>query len=149
MNAEQYRALVQKLEAIQEAETTEPPNMAAAMDTALPPAADPNAVANAPDSELAQKMLPPSADPNQIPTIEAATFSQAYAQAAKQGLKKFKWCGIYAVKAKPRPVMPQPKPPIKPNPPNGYYVPKQDYTVTNPMGDFDPTAFNGQAAARR
>ncbi len=47
-------------------------------------------------------------DPNQIPTIEAATFSQAYAQARKQGLKKFKWCGVYAVKdeVKPQPAKP-------------------------------------------
>jgi hypothetical protein len=104
MNAEQYRALVQKLEAIQEADgmTTEPPNMAAAMDTAAP-AVDANAPATAPTTTTTA-----AADPNQIPTIEAATFSQAYAQAAKQGLKKFKWCGIYAVKAKPRPVQPQP-----------------------------------------
>ena len=50
----------------------------------------------------------PATDPNQIPTIEAATFSQAYAQAKKQGLKKFKWCGVYAVKDKPQPVRPQP-----------------------------------------
>ncbi len=44
-------------------------------------------------------------DPNQIPTIDAPSFSQAYAQAKKQGLKKFKWCGVYAVKD---PVRPQP-----------------------------------------
>jgi hypothetical protein len=108
MNAEQYRALVQKLEAIQEAETTEPPNMAAGMDTTAP-AADPNAPATAPTVTT-----PATGTTTEIPTIDAPTFSQAYAQAAKQGLKKFKWCGTYAVKAKP--VMPQPviKPKVKP-----------------------------------
>ena len=119
MNAEQYRALVQKLEAIQEAETTEPPNMAAAMDTAAP-AVDANAPATAPTVTT-----PATGATTEIPTIEAATFSQAYAQAAKQGLKKFKWCGTYAVKAKP--VMPQPA--VKPAPG------KVDYTgQSTPLG---------------
>ena len=145
MNAEQYRALVQKLEAITEAPLE------------LPPGAEPEAgmtVATADDNSGAAPVAAPAAQPvatqpaNTIPTIDAATFSQAYAQAVKQKLKQFKWCGTYAVKAKP--VMTQPKPPVKPKPPlSRYEVPKQDYTVTNPMGDFDPTAFNGQAAARR
>jgi hypothetical protein len=124
MNAEQYRALVQKLEAIQEADATEPPNMAAAMDTTAP-AVDPNAPATAPTVTT-----PAAAATTEIPTIDAPTFSQAYAQAAKQGLKKFKWCGTYAVKArvKPRPpVMPQPKAvpggtAINDRNPNGSYV---------------------------
>ena len=104
MNAEQYRALVSKLEAIQEAEVAafqNPQGVNAPADATAPVgsvAADP-AVTPAPS---------PAADPNQIPTIEAATFSQAYAQAKKQGLKKFKWCGVYAVKDKPQPVRPQP-----------------------------------------
>jgi hypothetical protein len=117
--AEQYRALVQKLEAIQEAETTEPPNMAAGMDTTAP-AVDPNAPATAPT------VTTPAT--TEIPTIDAPTFGQAYAQAAKQGLKKFKWCGTYAVKApvrRPPPV--QPKPSAAPQ--------KVDYTnQASPLG---------------
>ena len=106
MNAEQYRALVAKLEAINPSEPvleaplpygTTAPVEAPAAEPAAEPAAAPAVAAPA-----------PATDPNQIPTIEAGTFSQAYAQAVKQGLKKFKWCGIYAVKAKPRPVQPQP-----------------------------------------
>ena len=109
MNAEQYRALVQKLEAITEAPLE------------LPPGAEPEAgmtVATADDNSGAPPVAAPAAQPvatqpaNTIPTIDAPTFSQAYAQAAKQGLKKFKWCGTYAVKARPvttQPVIPQPK----------------------------------------
>ena len=96
MNAEQYRALVNKLEAIQEAEV-------------LDPNADPaQSAMNVASNNVPQPAPEPTQDPNQIPTIEAATFNQAYAQAVKQGLTKFKWCGVYAVKAKPRPVNPQP-----------------------------------------
>ena len=104
MNAEQYRALVAKLEAIQEAESPEVAAAQAASNTAPPPADGTTGAAPADATSLPA----PAADPNQIPTIEAATFSQAYAKAKKQGLKKFKWCGIYAVKDKPQPVRPQP-----------------------------------------
>ena len=97
MNAEQYRALVNKLEAINEEPATDAASLQAAQNSAGSPAGT-----SAPSPQ------PVAADPNQIPTIEAATFNQAYAQAVKQGLKKFKWCGIYAVKSKPKPVMPQP-----------------------------------------
>jgi hypothetical protein len=82
MNAEQYRALVNKLEAINE---------------------DPTA-------DAAGVVAPAVASPNEIQTIEAATFNQAYAQARKLGLKKFKWCGIFAVKDKPAPLPVRPKP---------------------------------------
>ena len=105
MNAEQYRALVNKLEAIQEAPVAafnQNADNAAVGSVAADPAV---ATEPAPAPEPAPE---PTQDPNQIPTIEAATFNQAYAQAVKQGLKKFKWCGVYAVKAKPRPVNPQP-----------------------------------------
>jgi hypothetical protein len=106
--AEQYRALVAKLEQIQEATTDEVPNMAAAMDTNAP-AVDPNAPATLPT------VTTPAT--TEIPTIDAPSFNQAYAQAAKQGLKKFKWCGTYAVKAPVR------RPPqggkIAPAPQNG------------------------------
>ena len=101
MNAEQYRALVNKLEAIQEAEV-------------LDPNADPaQSAMNVASNNVPQPAT--ATDPNQIPTIEAATFNQAYAQAVKQGLRKFKWCGIYAVKSKPQPVRPQPATDTLPN----------------------------------
>ena len=108
MNAEQYRALVAKLEAINPSEPVlEAPVAAFGQDAGtLPDAAAPvGSVAADPAPAPAPA---PATDPNQIPTIEAATFSQAYAQAKKQGLKKFKWCGVYAVKDKPQPVRPQP-----------------------------------------
>jgi hypothetical protein len=108
MNAEQYRALVAKLEAINPSEPVlEAPVAAFNQNAGTAPDAA------APVGSVAADPAPapaPAADPNQIPTIEAATFSQAYAQAVKQGLKKFKWCGVYAVKAKPQPVRPQPVP---------------------------------------
>jgi hypothetical protein len=109
MNAEQYRALVAKLEAINPSEPVLEAPVAAFNQNAstTPDAAAPvGSVASDPAPAPA-----PATDPNQIPTIEAATFSQAYAQAVKQGLKKFKWCGVYAVKAKvnPQPVPPKPK----------------------------------------
>jgi len=126
MNAEQYRALVAKLEAIQEADSPEVAADQSASNTA-PPAAD--------GTTGGMTSLPAAAtvaDPNQIPTIEAATFSQAYAQAKKQGLKKFKWCGVYAVKDK-QPVKPQP---AKTNPGKVDYIGQQDPlggTLDNPM----------------
>ena len=108
MNAEQYRALVKKLEAI-----TEAPVAAFNQDAGTP--ADASAGSVAADPAVAPNSAPttaqnfaPQVSGEQIPTIEASTFSQAYAQAAKQGLKKFKWCGVYAVKDKPQPPNPQP-----------------------------------------
>ena len=109
MNAEQYRALVKKLEAI-----TEAPVAAFNQDAVTPVDATEPAGSVAADPAVAPETPPetptpvPTTDSNQIPTIQAATFSQAYAQAAKQGLKKFKWCGVYAVKDKPQPPNPQP-----------------------------------------
>ena len=116
MNAEQYRALVAKLEAINPSEPVlEAPVAAFGQDAGTPAATDATAT-NSGSSYTgavgtATNDPVPAVDPNQIPTIEAATFSQAYAQAVKQGLKKFKWCGVYAVKAKvnPQPVPPKPK----------------------------------------
>jgi hypothetical protein len=105
MNAEQYRALVNKLEAI-----TEAPVAAFNQDAGATPAATDAGSSYTGSIGSATNDPVPAADPNQIPTIEAATFNQAYAQAVKQGLKKFKWCGIYAVKSKPKPVNPQPAP---------------------------------------
>jgi hypothetical protein len=107
MNAEQYRALVQKLEAIQEAETTEPPNMAAAMDTTAPAAAPTQT------DQLAQPMVDRTAsgsvDPDKykpndkIPEIKAGTLAQAKAIALKQlgPGKKFRFCMTYGTKLGP------------------------------------------------
>jgi hypothetical protein len=105
MNAEQYRALVNKLEALQEA-PTEPEQSAMNVASANFQPADASA---APTQSATTTPAPaPAADPNQIPTIEAPTFSQAYAKARAQKLKKFKWCGVYAVKdpVNPQPVVP-------------------------------------------
>ena len=126
MNAEQYRALVAKLEAINpsvvnERITINPDGTTSGRIAPAPAPAEAPAPADATATNsgssytgpvgTATNNPAPAADPNQIPTIEAATFSQAYAQAVKQGLKKFKWCGVYAVKAKvnPQPVPPKPK----------------------------------------
>jgi hypothetical protein len=116
MNAEQYRALVAKLEAINPSEPVlEAPVAAFNQDAAATDATATNSGSSYTGSVGTATNDPapaPAADPNQIPTIEAATFSQAYAQARKQGLKKFKWCGVYAVKDKvnPQPVPPKPVP---------------------------------------
>lgn len=99
--SDQIRELQLKLEAIQEAPDDAAVAMAnAASNTSAAPA-------DGTSGGVQGDFAPVPANPNQIPTIEAATFSQAYAQAKKQGLKKFKWCGIYAVKD---PVRPQPAP---------------------------------------
>lgn len=107
--ADQIRELQKRLEQISEAPVAAfnqnaQQDAAPAAEPAAEPVVAPNISAPAADSNITA----PAADPNQIPTIEAATFSQAYAQAVKQGLKKFKWCGVYAVKNKPKPPNPQP-----------------------------------------
>jgi hypothetical protein len=87
--AEQYRALVARLEAIQSLSEAD----------INPETGDQyTSVANAPLQE------PPGADTGGaakpaggIETIDAPTFKQAYAQAKSKGLKQFKWCGTYAV----------------------------------------------------
>lgn len=141
MNAEQYRALVAKLEAINPSEPVlEAPVAAFGQDAGTPPDAA------APVGSVAADPAPapapaPATDPNQIPTIEASTFSQAYAQAKKQGLKKFKWCGVYAVKDK---VNPQPVPP-KPVPPKPAPAPE----FTDPMGTDDAAMIMKYAGTAR
>lgn len=130
--SDQIRELQKRLEQLSEAEPAAPEQSAMNVASNNIPAAS-----NVQTSATAD--LP--ANTNEIPTIEAPTFSQAYAQAKKKGLKKFKWCGVYAVKDR------QPmSPPVRPQP-APVPAPVQGVT-TNPMGDFDPTSFNGQAAAR-
>ena len=126
MNAQEYRALVNKLALLEDDVD----------DGHLAAAAQPGVTAV------------PSTIEDQI--SHAPTFNQAYAMARKAGLKKFKWCQCkeYMVKDAPPPIPktlpPLPKKPIQTSDP----VPN-DFVTTNPMGDFDPTQFSGQAAARR
>jgi hypothetical protein len=74
-----------------------------------------------------------------IPEIKASSKAAAIAIAQKKGVKQFRFCGKYKVQVakkpkpvKPQPVMPQPAPTTPETP-----------VTTNPMGDFDPTAFSG------
>ena len=113
---EQYRALVAKLEAIN---PSEPVNEAGyiATPTAYQPAtggvADAQAASNTMAAPVdgtsgaapAEYSAPVS---GQIPTL-SGSFKQAYAEAVRQGLKKFKWCGVYSTEGQgPKPV-PSPK----------------------------------------
>jgi hypothetical protein len=102
MNAEQYRALVNKLEKIQEAETDELPNMAAAMDTTAPAVAAP--VAAEPPATGGKKQ---PCDPDTLAKIKyMPSFNQAFAAARAAGCEKFDWCGVYTTQEPG--VMPQP-----------------------------------------
>ena len=112
--AEQYRNLVNKLEAIQEAEQ----NYKMGPNGELIPqdeytagvAADGGAPA---DVSAGVKTTPADDDSEILKQIEhAPTFNQAYAMAKKAGLKKFKWCQCkeYAVQAATPTQGPRPKP---------------------------------------
>jgi hypothetical protein len=95
---------------------------------------------NIPQASTNVAQATPDLPTNEIPTIDAPTFSQAYAQAKKQGLKKFKWCGIYAVKDKPRPKPPNPQP-------TGT-IPYGNANVIDPEGKFNvPDTPAGRAQA--
>jgi hypothetical protein len=94
MNAEQYRALVSKLEAIQNEAVADGQN--ANIDDATRQAAMASVASDTPATQAGQAQ-------SGIVTIDAPNFKQAYAQAVKQGLKQFKWCGTYAVKSAPAP----------------------------------------------
>jgi len=83
--AEQYRALVARLEAIER--LSEADTEFGDLDAAMVAAA-------APQGGSGQAAAPAGS----IETIEAPTFNKAYAQAKAKGLKQFKWCGTYAVK---------------------------------------------------
>jgi hypothetical protein len=83
----------------------------------------------------------------QIPEIKAGSKQAAIEIARKKGITRFKFCGKYKVQASKKPVAPNVAPkPVRPVPPKAE---PQDFVTTNPMGDFDPTQFSGQAAARR
>ena len=90
--AEQYRRLVAKLESIN---PSEPVNEADNID---PNAAPAQGAMNVASDNIPQASAVPQAAADAIPTI-GGSFKQAYAQAAKQGLKQFKWCGTYTVRA--------------------------------------------------
>jgi len=113
--AEQYRALVAKLEAIN---PSEPVNEADDDEFVSTQADGPTGVTTqGPDTSTPQgpdTSTPNAASPDVLKQIEhAPTFKEAYAMAVKAGLKRFKWCQCkdYVVK-KPvlPPVVPQPKP---------------------------------------
>ena len=132
MNAQEYRALVNKLQLLEDDASD-----SQAAGTAQPTTAQP-AMTTAATSGIEDQIK------------HAPTFNQAYAMAKKAGLKKFKWCQCkeYVVKDAPPPIPktlpPLPKKPIQTSDP----VPN-DWVPTNPMGDYDPTPFSGQAAAPR
>jgi hypothetical protein len=74
-----------------------------------------------------------------IPEIKAPSKEKAIEIARKKGIKRFRFCGQYKVKAGKKGSAPQPRPPVVPPKKN---EPVQGVT-TNPMGDVDPTSFSG------
>ena len=94
--AEQYRALVAKLEAINPSvPVSEGGYVPAAAQQDAPAEAPPAAPAEAPPAAAA----PAAAAPDiQQQIMNAPTFNTAYAMAKKAGLKTFKYCRTYAVK---------------------------------------------------
>jgi hypothetical protein len=125
MNAQEYRALVNKLELLED-ETSD----SQAAGTAPPATAQPAATTASATIEDQIKHAP--------------TFNQAYAMAKKAGLKKFKWCQCkdYMVKDAPPAKQPYAMPGTQASNPNNTFV------TTNPMGDSDPTQFSGNPAQR-
>ena len=77
MNAEQYRALVARLEAINEAP----------LDIEAP-------------AQVVEEPVNEAGAPDNIPEISARSLAQAHAMAAKQGLKVFRWCSTYSTNLK-------------------------------------------------
>jgi hypothetical protein len=108
--AEQYRKLVAKLESINPSEPVNEAPVAAFGQTVDAPPADaataPLAGSVAVDPAPAPEVNPAPAPTGEIPTLPG-TFKQAYAQAVKQGLTQFKWCGTYSTR---RGQAPNPKP---------------------------------------
>ena len=136
MNAEQYRALVNKLESIQEAATDADSLAMAQASAGLQTGTTTGSVPAGDNSEVLKQIE------------HAPTFKQAYAMATKAGLKKFKWCQCkdYLVKDAPK-IKPIPKP--SPKFPTGMTAtPDNTFVTTNPMGDADPTQFSGNPALR-
>jgi hypothetical protein len=128
MNAEQYRALVNKLESIQEA-ATDADSLAMAQASAGSQTGTTTGSVPADDNSEVLKQIE-----------HAPTFKQAYAMATKAGLKKFKWCQCkeYVVKDKPV-VNPQPAGPRAeyggtPRAPRGSMVPGTYYPDPNAGG---------------
>jgi hypothetical protein len=94
-------------------------------------------------TQIVQELGPPKT--GAIPEIKAASKQAAIEIAQKKGIKQFRFCGKYKVQAgkKTRPVEP-PKPPLPPT-----VVSAPEPVTTNPMGDFDPTAFSGDFTRAR
>lgn len=95
MNAEQYRALVNRLEAINEAPLDDlapgAQDDATGVDAAVAAQASDSEQLPAAGADLANKYKPN----DNIPEIEARSLAQAHVIAAKQGLKAFRWCSTY------------------------------------------------------
>jgi hypothetical protein len=77
MNAEQYRALVKRLEAINEAP----------LDMEAP-------------AQVVEEPVNEAGAPDNIPEIQARSLAQAHEMAAKKGLKVFRWCSTYGTNLK-------------------------------------------------
>ena len=98
---EQYRALVAKLEAINPSESPAPLSVPVNLEKSFNEAEQSAmnvASGNIPQpNDIPQAGETPAIASNQIPTL-TGTFKQAYAQAVKQGLKQFQWCGTYSTR---------------------------------------------------
>jgi hypothetical protein len=109
---EQYRALVAKLEAINPSEPPAP--LVVPVELEKPVSEGGYAPAGLTAAPQAPEVEPtPAPTTNEIPTL-SGSFKQAYAEAIKQGLKTFKWCGTYSTqgqgpKPAPKPSAVQPR----------------------------------------
>jgi hypothetical protein len=76
--------------------------------------------------------------PDILKQIEhAPTFKQAYAMAAKAGLKKFKWCQCKEYLVKDKPVTPDRPPNIAPQPKKPGTIPYGNANVIDPEGKYN------------
>lgn len=93
--------------------------------------------AQTPAPSASKPAAPAKTNPGTIPEIKASTKEKAIEIARKQGIKVFRFCGKYGTNlAKKKPPKKQDVTPVpKKQPVQG--------VTTNPMGDFDPTAFSG------
>jgi hypothetical protein len=96
-------------------------------------------------TQVVQELSPPKTG-GAIPEIKASTKEKAIEIARKKGIAKFRFCGKYKVKDAKKPnqsATPKPGPGRFVSPPIADKGEKLQGVTTNPMGDFDPTAFSG------
>jgi hypothetical protein len=91
-------------------------------------------------TQVVQELSPPKTG-GTIPEIKAASKEAAIEIARKKGITKFKFCGKYKVQAAKKPKQTATPKPV--SPPVVGKGEKLQGVTTNPMGDFDPTAFSG------